>query len=147
LDPAETNYRDGVVVGKCVLLVDDHESVRLGLRRAFESSGFTCVEATHGAHAIALISHFVPDLILTDLSMPVMNGLDAATILRKRLPHTPIILYTMHAEDSVQRLATAAGVTAVVSKSDPVGELLRKGHSLVAAVSTVSFDGHDGPMV
>ena len=79
--------------------------------------------------------------------MPVMNGLDAATILRKRLPDTPIILYTMYAEDGVQRLATAAGVTAVVSKSDPVGELLRKAHSLVAAVSSVSFDGHDGPMV
>jgi len=139
LDPAETNYRDGVVVGKCVLLVDDHESVRLGLRRAFESSGFTCVEATHGAHAIALISHFVPDLIVTDLSMPVMNGIDAATILRKRLPHTPIILYTMHADAGVERLAAAVGVTAVVSKSDPVGDLLKKAHSLVAPVSTVSF--------
>ena len=126
-------------MGKCVLLVDDHESVRLGLRRAFESSGFTCVEATHGAHAVALISVFVPDLIVTDLSMPVMNGIDAATILRKRLPHTPIILYTMHADAGVERLAAAVGVTAVVSKSDPVGDLLKKAHSLVAPVSTVSF--------
>ena len=139
MDPAETNYRDGVVVGKCVLLVDDHESVRLGLRRAFESSGFSCVEATNGAHAIALISDFAPDLIVTDLSMPVMNGIDAATILRKRLPHTPIILYTMHADAGVERLAAAVGVTAVVSKSDPVGDLLKKAHSLVAPVSTVSF--------
>ena len=126
-------------MGKSVLLVDDHESVRLGLRRAFESSGFTCVEATHGAHAVALTNDFVPDLIVTDLSMPVMNGLDAATILRKRLPRIPIILYTMHAGEGVERLAVAAGVTAVVSKSDPVGDLLKKAHSLVAPVSTVSY--------
>ena len=131
-------------MGKCVLLVDDHESVRLGLRRAFESAGFTCVEATHGAHAVALTSDFVPDLIVTDLSMPVMNGLDAATILRKRLPQTPIILYTMYASEGVERIATAAGVTAVVSKSDPVGDLLSKAKSLVTDVLSVSPDKQGG---
>ena len=134
-------------MGKCVLLVDDHESVRLGLRRAFESAGFTCVEATHGAHAIALTSDFVPDLIVTDLSMPVMNGLDAATILRKRLPQTPIILYTMHAGAGVERAATVAGITSVVSKSDPVGDLLRKANILVGDVLTDSSDGPGAPVV
>jgi two-component system, NarL family, invasion response regulator UvrY len=120
-------------MGKSVLLVDDHESVRMGLRRAFESSGFTCVEATHGAHAVALTTDFVPDLIITDLSMPVMNGLDASTIFRKKLPHTPIILYTMYADTEVERLAAAAGVAAVVSKSDPVAELLRRAKTLLGA--------------
>ncbi len=53
-----------------------------------------------------------------------MNGLDAATILRKKLPRTPIILYTMHVGAGVERVAAAAGITAVVSKGDPVGDLL-----------------------
>jgi CheY-like chemotaxis protein len=61
------------------------------------------------AHAVALTNDFVPDLIVTDLSMPVMNGLDAATILRKRLPHTPIILYTMHADAGVERPRCGCG--------------------------------------
>ena len=134
-------------MGKSVLLVDDHESVRIGLRRAFESSGFSCVEATHGAHAVALTTEFVPDLIVTDLSMPVMNGLDAATILRKKLPHTPIILYTMYADTEVERLAAAAGIAAVVSKSDPVADLLRKAKTLVADTLTVSSDGHGASTV
>ena len=134
-------------MGKSVLLVDDHESVRIGLRRAFESSGFSCVEATHGAHAVALTTEFVPDLIVTDLSMPVMNGLDAATILRKKLPHTPIILYTMYADTEVERLAAAAGITAVVSKSDPVAELLRKAKTLVGDAVTVRSDGHGASVV
>ena len=132
-------------MGKRVLLVDDHESVRLGLRRAFESSGFSCVEATHGAHAVALTSDFVPDLIVTDLSMPVMNGLDAATILRKRLPDTPIILYTMYTSEGVERIAAAAGITAVVSKSDPVRDLLSKANTLVKDALSFSPDNRGGP--
>ena len=132
-------------MGKRVLLVDDHESVRLGLRRAFESSGFSCIEATYGAHAVALTSDFVPDLIVTDLSMPVMNGLDAASILRKRLPDTPIILYTMYTSEGVERIAAAAGITAIVSKSDPVRDLLSKANTLVKDALSFSPDNHGAP--
>ena len=80
-----------------------------------------------------------PALVILDLSMPVMNGLDTATILRKTAPHTPIILYTAHAGAGVERLATAAGIAAVVSKSDPVGDLLRKANTLVGDVLTVTL--------
>ena len=74
-----------------------------------------------------------------------MNGLDAATILRKKLPRTPIILYTMHVGAGVERVAAAAGITAVVSKGGPVGDLLTKATTLVEDVLTVSSDRHGAP--
>jgi len=77
--------------------------------------------------------------------MPVMNGLDAATILRKRLPDTPIILYTMYTNEGVERIAAAAGITAVVSKSDPVRDLLSKANTLVKDALSFSPDNHGAP--
>ena len=76
-----------------------------------------------------------------------MNGLDAATILRKKLPRTPIILYTMHVGAGVERVATAAGITAVVSKSDPVGDLLSKANTLMGDALIVGSAGHGAPAV
>ena len=122
---------------KSVLLVDDHELVRSLLRESFESAGFVCGEAENGAHAVAQAEQLRPDLIVLDLSMPVMNGLEAAPLLKKKLPRTPIILFTMHTSEVLTQVATAAGIAAVVSKQRTMAELVAKAHSLLTLSSAL----------
>jgi DNA-binding NarL/FixJ family response regulator len=83
-----------------ILVVDDNPSIRYLLRVFVESkTAFTvCGEAGHGAEAIEQAKRLQPDLILLDLSMPVMNGAEAAVILKKTMPQMKIILFTMHAD-------------------------------------------------
>ena len=114
-----------------VLIVDDHEAVRKVLRELFQSEGFTCDEANDGEGSIKQAEKFRPDLIVLDFSMPVMNGLQAAPLLKKLLPQSPIILYTMHANSELVRLAGAAGISAVVSKEETNVHLMSKVHALL----------------
>src|SRR5438105_14536223 len=89
---------------KCVLLVDDSPAVRRSLCIIFESAGIeVCGEAEDGAKAIEKAKHLKPDLIVLDLGMPVMNGLQAAPILRPLHPKTPLILLTLYADRVVER--------------------------------------------
>lgn len=110
---------------KKVLIVDDHPSIRFLLRSLIESHDFTvCGEAADGVAAIEEAKRANPDLILLDLAMPRMNGAEAAPILKKLMPHVPIILFTMH-EDSVGKaLAAAMGVDRVIAKPDGMTRLI-----------------------
>ena len=104
---------------KTVLLVDDSAIVRKFLRQIFQSEGFeVCGEAANGAEAIDLAMKFKPDLIIMDLSMPQMNGIQAAPVLRRILPNTPIVLFSMFADNVLANDALRAGFSAVVPKSD-----------------------------
>src|SRR5437660_12791056 len=104
---------------KCVLLVDDSPAVRRSLCIIFESAGIeVCGEAEDGAKAIEKAKHFKPDLIVLDLSMPVMNGLQAAPILRAMHPKTPIILYTLYADTVVEHKANLPGFSSLLAKGD-----------------------------
>jgi len=114
-----------------ILLVDDNRVVRQVLRGMFEAIGFVCSESEDGEQAVAEAGRLKPDLIVLDYSMPVMNGLDAAPLLRKILPHTPIIMFTMFANQVFATQALAAGVTAVVPKDQAVTHLLPKAESLL----------------
>jgi CheY-like chemotaxis protein len=114
-----------------VLLVDDNTLVRRGLRTLFESAGFVCCESQNGAEAIERVKELQPDLIVLDFSMPGMNGLEAAPLLKKILPQTPIIMFTMFANPALAKLAVAAGVTALVSKDEAVTQLIPKAESLL----------------
>jgi DNA-binding NarL/FixJ family response regulator len=116
---------------KCILLVDDNPQVRHGLRQMFETEGFICGECENGAQAVEDAKKLNPDLIVLDLSMPVMNGMQAAPLLRKMLPQTPIIMFTMFANETLMALALAAGVAAVVSKEHAASHLLPKAQSLL----------------
>ncbi len=81
---------------RSVLLVDDFASVRIILREMFERAGFSvCAEAENGAEAIVLAEMHKPDLIILDHSMPIMGGLEAAPTLRRILPTTAIILFSI----------------------------------------------------
>jgi two-component system nitrate/nitrite response regulator NarL len=81
-----------------VLLVDDHAVVRDGIRARLESNaGFEVVgEAVNGREAIQKVEELNPDVVLMDISMPVMNGMDAALYLREKFPDTKVIILTMH---------------------------------------------------
>ena len=119
---------------KRVLLVDDSVTVRSAVRPLFDShpNFEVCGEAEHGREAVEKAPSLRPDLIVLDLSMPVMNGLDAAPLLIKILPNVWLILFTAHDGPEVQRLSRGAGIHAVVSKSNAVTHLIAQAEALVA---------------
>ena len=108
------------VPGKTILIVDDSVPVRAQLRSFLSDSFAICSEAANGKEAIVEAKKCKPDLIILDLSMPVMNGLEAAPELRRLLPNTPIILYTLFARSIPDSEFQSRGITAVVAKSEPV---------------------------
>jgi len=119
-------------MGKCVLLVDDGWLVRKTLRRIFESSGFeVCGEIGDGDEAVRQAPMLKPDLIVLDLSMPGLNGLQAAPLLRRSLPDVPIILFTIYPSAAVRRNAQNAGVTSVISKDKAIACLMTEAEKLV----------------
>jgi CheY-like chemotaxis protein len=85
---------------RTVLVADDSELIRKLLCRLFESEEDyeLCAVASNGEEAIALAVIHKPDLIILDISMPVMNGFQAAKKLKQILPQTPILLFTQHAD-------------------------------------------------
>ena len=120
---------------KRVLLVDDNAVVRSFVRKLFESqSDFEISgEAENGRDALEKAEKLKPDLIILDLIMPVMTGLDAAPLLKQLLPNTPIILFTQQEGSEVERLARAAGIDTVVSKIQAASELVLKAQALLAS--------------
>jgi DNA-binding NarL/FixJ family response regulator len=121
---------------KRILIVDDNAVVRSLVRRLFESqSGFEIAgEAENGRDAIDKAEKLKPDLIILDLVMPIMTGLDAAPLLKQLLPDVLIILFTQQEGSEVERLAQAAGIDAVVSKSQVASELFLKAQVLIASL-------------
>lgn len=121
-------------VGKTVLVVDDNAAVRKMIAGAFLSDGFaTCGEAENGKEGLELAGELHPDLITLDVSMPVMNGLDAAKELRKIYPKTPIILFTLFGDRQLQAEASRIGVNLVLSKTTPLKHVVVLAHRLLGA--------------
>ena len=119
--------------GKTVLIVDDNPAIRRAISDAFLSDGFSvCGEAADGQEAINVAKQFTPDLIILDLSMPVMNGLQAAPELRKIAPKTLIILYTMYRNELVADQASKIGIDLVLSKTKSLSSVVDEAHSLMA---------------
>jgi DNA-binding NarL/FixJ family response regulator len=85
---------------------------------AFHPYFEVCGEAQHGVDAIEQAPTLLPDLIVLDFSMPVMNGLEAAPLLVKMLPTVWLNLFTLYDEPEVHRKAKSAGIHAVVHKSN-----------------------------
>jgi DNA-binding NarL/FixJ family response regulator len=113
-----TLHRREVTVSKCILIADDSGAVRTATRRSLESPpGLeVCGEAVDGLDALEKVRTLKPDLIILDLSMPRMNGLQAARELRAMMVRVPIVLFTLHADAVPPQVAAAAGISAVVSK-------------------------------
>lgn len=113
---------------KSVLIVDDHEAVRRELRRLFRDyEEFTvCGEAQDGSEALTKAQQLLPDLIILDLVMPEMGGLEAATALHYMMPDVPIFLLTAHYSRELELTALQSGVRAIFSKYDDLGRLLHR---------------------
>lgn len=119
-------------MAKCVLLVDDNYLVRKTLRHIFEDAGFkVCGEMGDGNQAVQQAPILKPDLIVLDLSMPGLNGLEAAPLLRRSLPEVPIILFTIYPSREIQENARTAGVTSVISKDHAITCLVNEAQKLV----------------
>jgi DNA-binding NarL/FixJ family response regulator len=115
-------------VRKTVLIVDDHEAIRRELRRLFQSqAGFeVCGEAVDGADAIAKAEKLNPDLIILDLAMPEMNGLEAACAIRYMMPDTVLFLLTAYHNRELELAAYQSGICGVFSKYDGLAELISR---------------------
>ena len=108
-----------------ILIVDDNADIRCLLRTFVESKTTfqVCGEAQNGVEAIERARQLQPDLVLLDLSMPLMNGAETASILKHMMPHFRIMLFTVHDDAIGASLVTAIGADLVLSKEDGIGEL------------------------
>ena len=120
---------------KRIVVADDNAAVRRALRGILELEGDWKVdgEAVDGRDAIEKAQKLRPDLIVLDVSMPVMSGLDAARVLRRIMPAVPLILCSLHTNDVLEKEASAAGVNAVVSKAQNMQVLVNKARELLEA--------------
>jgi len=117
-----------------ILIADDHEVARHGIRALLEAhAGWeVCAEAQDGREAVELAGSINPDLILLDIGMPNLNGLEAARQILAAVPETPILILTMHDSDQVVREVLRAGARGFLLKSDA-------GRDLVAAVEALQM--------
>jgi two-component system, NarL family, response regulator NreC len=113
-------------MGVSVLLADDHPVFRQGLRALLEREKFEILgEASDGLEAIVLAEKLQPDVIVIDLAMPALNGIDAVREIIRRSPRSKAILLTMHMEEHHVLEALRAGVKGCVSKSQAAEHLLQ----------------------
>lgn len=109
-----------------VMIVDDHDAVRRGVRQLVETKPYYQVvgEASDGRSALDVAREATPDIIILDYSLPEMNGLDLAHLLRREFPRLEILLYTMHDREEIIIDVLRAGVRAFVLKSDTERHLI-----------------------
>ena len=109
-----------------ILLADDHDVVRRGLRGLLEAQpGWeVCGEARTGREAVALASQLRPDVMVLDLAMPDLNGLEATRRIRQEWPETEVLIFTMHHTDQLVRDVLAAGARGYILKSDGAEQLI-----------------------
>jgi DNA-binding NarL/FixJ family response regulator len=132
-----------------ILIVDDHQVVRTGVKALVsEMTGWTvCGEAANGHDAIALALQLQPDVVLMDVSMPGMSGVEAAKEIRKAHPDVKIILLSMHDRAQVAAAAQAAGarVDACVCKDSLTTELEIALNSVALVAGIKAATGHAAP--
>ena len=109
-----------------ILIVDDSRAVRKALGSIINAHAgwHVCGEATNGAEGISAAARLKPDAVVLDFSMPVMNGIQAAPQIRKWSPATHLLMFSSFANPTIDKAARAAGVEAVIDKSDEA-KLLR----------------------
>jgi DNA-binding NarL/FixJ family response regulator len=116
-----------------ILVVDDHDIIRRGLKDLLTAKpGWqVCAEAKTGKEAVALAEQLEPEIVVMDISMPDLNGLEAARRIHKALPKTGILILTMHFSDQLVREVVETGARGYILKSDA-------DRDLVAAVDCIA---------
>lgn len=116
-----------------IVLADDHTVVRKGLRLLLENQPeFTVVaDAADGREAVALAEQHTPDVVVMDVAMPILNGIEAARQISTRLPQTAVVFLSMHADEGYVLKALKSGARAYLLKDSA-------DHDLIAAVKAVS---------
>ena len=108
-----------------VLLADDHTMLRQSLRRSLVEAGIDVVaEAGNGLEAVKLAEEHRPDVVLMDVSMPQMDGIEATRQVRSRAPGVQVVILTMHAEDDLLREALRSGAVGYMVKDCTVDEIV-----------------------
>jgi DNA-binding NarL/FixJ family response regulator len=116
-----------------VLIVDDHEIFRRGLRALLEPSAEwqVCGEAVDGMDAIEQCKSLQPDIVVLDVSMPRLNGLEAARLIIKQKPEPQIVIITQHDSPQIRSAALEAGARAFITKSAVGSELVSALRNLI----------------
>jgi DNA-binding NarL/FixJ family response regulator len=126
------------MAGKRVVLADDHDLVRVGIQGLIEllPDVEVVADASSGEELLSLLEHVTPDLVITDIQMPGIDGLDAVARIRRGHPALPILVLSMHdTADFVQR-AMASGANGYLMKNAAPGELQ---HAVQAMLATGSY--------
>jgi len=110
-----------------ILIVDDHPMMRAGLANAVEQERDmeVCAQTSNGTEALAVLAASKPDLILTDLTLPEMSGLELIRAIHVREPELPILVVSMHEEALYAERALRAGARGYISKEDASGKLIQ----------------------
>ena len=116
---------------KSVLIADDQKMIRQALCSLFSSQEDfnVCGDAENGLEAIEMAQVLRPDLILLGLSMPMMNGIEAACELKRLMPMVPIIVFSEYSDVFSEREARSRGISGIVSKTEQLSVLLDKARS------------------
>jgi DNA-binding NarL/FixJ family response regulator len=124
-----------------LLLVDDHKLLRQGLRRAVEEAGFEVVgEAGDGEEAVRLAIELSPDVVLMDVTMPVLDGIEATRRLRHSTPEARVVILTMHGEEETVDQALRAGAVAYLLKDCSTDQVAETLHAVAAGDTDLSAD-------
>ena len=108
-----------------ILLVDDHKLLRQAVTRALIDTGYNIVgEAGDGEEGIELVNKLSPEIVILDITMPIMDGLTALKIIKKSKPDTKVIMLTMHGEANVVSQAISSGASAFITKDSPMSQVL-----------------------
>jgi DNA-binding NarL/FixJ family response regulator len=109
-----------------ILVADDHEVMRLGIRNLVEarSNWSVCAEACDGKEAVEKAAQFTPDVIIMDIAMPEMNGLEAANQITRTHPQIPVILFSLHLSKELVNQFDNGVIRGAVCKSDAARDLL-----------------------
>ena len=118
-----------------VLIVDDHEIVREGISQLIARSRpewLICGQASNGEQAIELVQSLLPDVVVLDISMPKVNGLQVAAKIAEMRLRCRVLMFTMHESERLARDVQAAGAQGVVLKSQAARDLIRAMDHLLA---------------
>jgi DNA-binding NarL/FixJ family response regulator len=108
-----------------ILIADDNPNIRQLLRVFIETqTGLTvCGDADNGAQAIEKAKELEPDIVLLDLAMPMLNGIEAASVIRKLMPAVRLVLFSMKVDTLGKALTSAIGIDFVLSKEESINKL------------------------